>query len=150
MAASLLGLMHMSAEETRTKVRASIDHFMTANPHCIGRDQPLSAAHDRMRALKVRHLPVLDGGKLVGIVSQRDLLFVESLRGVEPAEVPVEDAMTTDVYVVPPERPLGEVCARMVERKYGCTVVARGEHVAGIFTTSDALRVLVGVVEAWL
>ena len=122
---------------------------MTKNPHCIGHDQPLSKAHERMRELRVRHLPVLDGGKLVGILSQRDLFFLETLRDVNPAKVSVEEAMSADVYVVPPERPLGEVAAKMVQSKLGCAVVARGGHVTGIFTTSDALRVLVNIVEAW-
>ena len=85
----------------------------------------------------------------MGILSQRDLYFVESLRDVDPTDVPVEDAMSTDVYVVPPERPVGEVAARMVECKYGCAVVESGERVVGLFTTTDALRILVSIVEAW-
>jgi acetoin utilization protein AcuB len=140
----------MSIEQAKTRLRSSIDHFMTRKPHCIGRDQTLAAAHERMRAIGGRHLPVMDGGKLVGIVSQRDLLSVETMREVDPARVRVEDAMTADVYVVTPERPLGEVAARMVERKYGCAVVVDKSQVVGIFTTTDALRVLVGIVEAWL
>ncbi|HXX69934.1 MAG TPA: CBS domain-containing protein [Polyangiaceae bacterium] len=139
----------MATQEEKPKIRSSIDHFMTPYPHCIGRDQPLSAAHEKMRALRVRHLPVLDAGRLVGILSQRDLYFVETLRDVDPATVTVDDAMSPDVYVVPPEKPLGEVAALMVERKFGCAVVARGEQILGIFTTTDALRVLVGIVEAW-
>ena len=140
----------MANEELEMKVRSSIDRFMTPNPHCIGRDQTLAVAHEKMRAFGFRHLPVLDGGKLVGIVSQRDLFFVETLRDVDPATVTVDDAMSSDVYVVPPERALGEVAARMVERKYGCAVVAKDGDVIGIFTTNDALRVLVSIVEAWL
>lgn len=140
----------MANEELETKIRSSIGRFMTPNPHCIGRDQPLAVAHEKMRTLGFRHLPVLDGGKLVGIVSQRDLLFVETLRDVNPEEVTVDDAMSSDVYVVPPERAIGEVAARMVERKYGCAVVVDGGHVVGIFTTNDALRVLVSIVDAWL
>jgi acetoin utilization protein AcuB len=93
---------------------------------------------------------VLDGGKLVGILSQRDLFFTESLHDVDAMTVPVEDAMSTEVYVVAPEKPLGEVAARMVECKYGSAVVVRDGQVIGIFTTTDALRVLVGIVEAWL
>jgi len=140
----------MPAEDSeKTKVRSSIDHFMTPYPHSIGRDQPLSAAHQLMRSLRVRHLPVLDGGRLVGILSQRDLFFVETLRDVDPAKVRVDEAMSTDVYVVAPEKPLGEVASVMVEHKYGCAVVARGQQIQGIFTTTDALRVLVGIVEAW-
>jgi acetoin utilization protein AcuB len=146
----LASLTVMSDKSDTPHVRSSIDRFMTPDPHCIGRDQTLLVAHERMRALGVRHLPVLDGGKLVGLVSQRDLFFVETLRDVDPAAVPVEDAMSEDVYVVPPDRALGEVAARMAERKYGCTVIANGDKICGIFTTSDALRVLVGIVEAWL
>jgi acetoin utilization protein AcuB len=132
-----------------TQTQASVENFMTPNPHCIGVEQTLSSAHERMRAFGVRHLPVLDGGKLVGILSQRDLFFVETLRDVDPAKVSVAEAMTADVYSVSPEKAVGEVAAKMVERKFGCAVVVRGQHVAGIFTTSDALRVIVGIVAAW-
>jgi acetoin utilization protein AcuB len=142
----------MTAKTVKTpeaSAQSSIEHFMTPNPHCIGRAQPLATAHERMRALGVRHLPVLEGGKLVGILSQRDLFFVETLRDVDPARVPVEDAMTTDVYVVPPQRSVGEVAAKMVERKYGSAVVVRDDRVVGIFTTTDALRTVMSIVEAW-
>lgn len=135
--------------QSRTTMHSSIEHFMTPNPHCIGREQSLAAAHERMRALGVRHLPVLAAGKLVGIVSQRDLLFVETLRDAEPAGVRIDEAMSGDVYTVPPERPIGEVAARMLERKFGCAVVVRDGAVVGIFTTTDALRTLMNIVDAW-
>jgi len=126
------------------RLHQAIRQFMTPAPHSIGRDQPLSVAQDRMRSYGVRHLPVLDGGKLTGILSQRDALLVETLRDVDPAKVPVEDAMSTDVYVVAPETPLEVVAGAMAEHKYGCAVVMDGKHVVGIFTTVDALRALVG------
>jgi acetoin utilization protein AcuB len=116
---------------------------MTPAPHTIGRDQPLALAQERMRSLGVRHLPVLDGGRLVGVISQRDALLVETLRDVDPTKVPVEDAMSTDVRTVPPETPLRDVARDMAEHKYGCALVAEGTHVVGIFTTVDALRALV-------
>jgi acetoin utilization protein AcuB len=126
-----------------SNLRHPIRNFMTPAPHAIGRDQPLALAHERMRTFNVRHLPVLDGGKLVGILSQRDAFFVETLRDVDPAKVPVEDAMSTDVYVVPPDAPLAEVAAEMAYRKYGCAVIAEGSRIAGIFTTVDALHALI-------
>jgi acetoin utilization protein AcuB len=121
----------------------SIRQYMTPAPHSIGRDQPLSLAQERMRNEGIRHLPVLQGGKLVGILSQRDALLIETLRDVDPAKTTVEDAMSTDVYVVSPDTPLRDVARDMAERKYGCAVVAQGAHLVGIFTTVDALRALV-------
>ncbi len=115
---------------------------MTPSPHSIGRDQPLSVAHERMRTLNVRHLPVLEHGKLAGVLSQRDALLVETLRDVDPATTPVEEAMSNDVYVVAPDTPLKDVAHAMVEHKYGCAVVMQGSHLVGIFTTIDALRAL--------
>jgi acetoin utilization protein AcuB len=128
-----------------TKPRYRVRDFMSPAPHSIGRDQPLSHAHERMRASGVRHLPVLEGGKLVGLLSQRDALFVETLRDVDPEKVPVEDAMSVDVYVTSPEATLVDVAATMAEHKYGCAVIMDGSHLTGIFTTVDALRALVEI-----
>jgi acetoin utilization protein AcuB len=122
-----------------------IRDFMSPAPHSIGRDQTLSLAHERMRAAGVRHLPVLDGGKLVGLLSQRDALFIETLRDVDPSTAPVEDAMSVDVYITSPDAPLAEVAATMAEHKYGCAVIMDGAHLAGIFTTVDALKALVNI-----
>lgn len=138
----------MTASSAKTALYQPIRDFMTPAPHSIGRDQPLSLAHERMKGWNIRHLPVLEGGKLVGILSQRDALLVETLRDVNPAEVPVEDAMTSDVYIVWPDAPLGEVVSAMAEHKYGCAVVMNRTHLAGIFTTIDALGALINLAQS--
>jgi acetoin utilization protein AcuB len=115
---------------------------MTSSPHSIGRDQTLRVAHQMMHQHSIRHLPVLDGGKLVGIVSQRDLYFLESVDGVDLAVDKVESAMTQDVYCVPSSSSLRDVVNEMVARSYGCVVAVDGGKVVGVFTTTDALRVL--------
>ena len=114
--------------------------YMTPSPHSIGRDETLVVAHNIMRKNRIRHLPVLDGGVLVGLVSERDLLFIESLRDVDLAEVQVEDAMAVDPYFVNVDTPVREVAAMMIEHKYGSAIVVDHGHVVGIFTTIDALR----------
>ena len=126
-----------------TKPIPAVRKFMTTTPHSIGPDQPLAVAHRMMREHHIRHLPVLSGGKLAGIVTLRDLHLLETLRDVDPEKVTVEDAMTQDVYSVEPDAPLDEVCADMAERKLGSTVVMQNGHVVGMFTTVDACRALV-------
>lgn len=119
-----------------------VREHMTPGPHTIARNQSLSAAHRLMRDHQVRHLPVLDGGSIVGVVSQRDLLLIESLPGVNPTDVRVEEAMVEDVFAVAPDAPIGEVIETMIDRKLGSAIVTEGERVIGVFTTVDALRAL--------
>lgn len=120
---------------------APIRRFMTPSPVTIGRQQTMAEAARRMQEHHIRHLPVLDGGAIVGLVSERDLAIVEGLPGVDPAVVLVEEAMTTDPRVVPPDTSLLEVIDLLGEHKYGAAVVAEAQRVVGIFTTVDALRV---------
>ena len=117
------------------------DH-MTPAPHTIGLDQPMSRASALMREHAIRHLPVLTGGELLGLVSHRDIALVEGLEGIDPANIRVEEAMTPEPYAVTPETPLVDVVRTMGEKKYGAAVVMKGREVVGIFTTIDALRVL--------
>jgi acetoin utilization protein AcuB len=116
--------------------------FMTAGPHTIGVEQSLVTAHELMRRHRIRHLPVLHGGKLVGIVTERDLQVVEGLPGVDPARVTVEQAMTPTPYTITPDTSLEWVVLEMAEHKYGSTVVVEDGRVVGVFTTVDALRAL--------
>ena len=115
---------------------------MTPQPITIGREQTLSVAHAMMRQHHCHHLPVLEHGELVGIISQRDLYFLESLAGVDIEVDKIDDAMSQDTYAVSPDARLGEVCARMADERIGCAVVIERGRVAGIFTTTDALRIL--------
>ena len=90
----------------------------------------------------IRHLPVLEGGRLVGMLSQSDLHLIETLKDVVPKEVLVEEAMSQDAYTVAPETRLADVAREMALHKYGSAVILHGEEVLGIFTTTDALRAL--------
>ena len=119
-----------------------IERYMSATLLSIGAEQTLSAAHALMRDNQVRHLPVLHAGKLVGLLSQRDLHLVETLADVNPDEVLVEDAMSADPYTVSPDADLAAVARHMAEHKLGSAVVVQGNKVIGVFTTVDALRAL--------
>lgn len=118
---------------------------MTVCPHTIGSDQPLSRAHEVMREIGARHLPVLRSGRLVGVLSQRDLYFLETIAGVDVEIDRVADAMTSDVYTTGPDESVRDVARIMAQRKYGCAVVLDGDRILGIFTVTDALRHLADV-----
>jgi acetoin utilization protein AcuB len=122
-----------------------IRQFMSSAPQTIGQEQTLERAHEVMRNEKIRHLPVLEGGKLVGLLSQRDLHLIETLSDVDPKDTTVAEAMSQDVYCVSPDAPLVEVAREMAEHKYGSAVVVEGPKVVGVFTTTDALRALVAL-----
>ncbi|HEY4183520.1 MAG TPA: CBS domain-containing protein [Polyangia bacterium] len=120
---------------------------MTSVPHTIGRSRPIADAQQTMRAHRIRHLPVLDGGRIVGLVSERDLMLMTSLPGVDAHRVRVEEAMVQDLFVVSPETPVGEVVETMIDRKLGSALVGEGDHVIGVFTTVDAMRALHALLE---
>ena len=118
----------------------TVSDLMSRSPHTIGSDQKLEVAHKIMREHALRHLPVLRGGELVGVLTQRDLYFLESIAGVDIAIDTVTDAMMPDVYTIAPDAPLRDVARTMADKKYGCAVVVVGSRVVGIFTATDALR----------
>lgn len=121
-----------------TKSIPKIKKYMTTDVQTIGDEQPMAVAHQMMREQRIRHLPVLHQGKLVGIVSDRDLRLIETLQDVDPKKVNVGEAMTMDTYVVTPDADLDEVVSTMAAKKYGSAIVTDHGHVVGIFTTVDA------------
>lgn len=123
-----------------------VQKVMTAMPHTIETSQPLSAAKSLMRDHGIRHLPVLDGPKLVGLLSDRDIALASSFAGA--ADLRVSDVMMSAPYVVRPETPLNQVITEMAERKYGSAVVQQQNGtLVGIFTAVDALLFLADVLK---
>jgi acetoin utilization protein AcuB len=114
--------------------------YMSTSPHTIGADQTMAHAHDVMRKHGIRHLPVLTGRRLVGLLSDGDLHLIETLRDVDPRKVQVEEAMSDTVYSVTPATPLDEVVKEMARHKYGSAVVMDNGNVVGVFTTVDACQ----------
>ena len=128
------------------KTIPQIQKVMTAMPHTIGSDQTLSVAKEMMSEHGIRHLPVLNGSRLVGLLSDRDIAVASSFKG--SSEMKVDDVMMSMAYVVKPEAPLNEVVSKMAANKYGSVVVQQDNgKVVGIFTSVDALRYLSEVLE---
>jgi acetoin utilization protein AcuB len=115
---------------------------MTSLPHTIGAEQTLAKAEKMMSEYRIRHLPVLQGGKLVGILSDRDVKLVESFKDVDAEKTKVDEAYTPDPYITSPGANLEEVCAQMATHRYSCVLVCDNNKLVGIFTWVDALKAL--------
>lgn len=131
-----------SGREYLPGMATTVREHMSVSPYTIGKDQTLAAASRLMRKHNIRHLPVLEGGALLGILSVRDVYLVQTLADVDEEKVTVEEAMTAEPFAVAPDTALADVVTTMAERKYGTAVVMEGRDVVGIFTTIDALNVL--------
>jgi acetoin utilization protein AcuB len=126
--------------------QAPIRRHMSKAPVAIAHDAKLAQAVALMQAHGVRHLPVLDGERIIGIVSERDLAIVEALVPEDWEDCPVAEAMTPEPYCVAGLTPLGKVARVMAEHRYGCVIVTDDTHaLCGLFTTTDALRCLAGM-----
>jgi acetoin utilization protein AcuB len=133
-----------------SKAIPTIQKYMTYVPKSIGFDQTIETAIDYMRKLHIRHLPVLKGGKLVGILTERDVNLVLGFADADPKTMKVDEAFTPEPYFTKPEALLSEVAVEMAEKKYGCAIVVDNGKLVGIFTEVDALRALAELLETRL
>lgn len=118
-----------------------IEKYMTPMPHTINPGLALKEAVEMMRQYQIRHLPVQFAGKLMGVLTDRDIKLASSFS--HASALKVDDVLTPDPYAVSPHKPLDEVVFEMAEHKYGCAIVQQENgKVVGIFTTTDGMRVL--------
>lgn len=127
-----------------------VQKYMTYVPKTIEASENISQARDVMRKLHLRHLPVLKNGKLVGILTDRDINLLLQLDMVDPKNATIEGAYTNEPYFTAPETPLNEVVAHMAEHKYGCALIMDRGNLIGIFTEIDAYRALAELLETRL
>ena len=132
--------------------------IMTANPVTVSEQATVAEAADLLRDLAIRHLPVVRGGALVGILSDRDLgaldlwtpAGVEDLKALRARRAtPVLRVMSADVVSVDPETGVGEIIAAMIETKIGAVPVVdpATQEVVGIVSYVDVLRAVQDLVE---
>ncbi len=125
---------------------------MTANPHTIATTASAREALARMQTLRIRHLPVLRGSKLVGLVTWTDLMRAAlppatgdgSTRPVEiPERLRVSDVMARELHTTAPDAPVEEAAALLRKHKIGCLLVLERDQLVGIVTESDLFEALV-------
>ena len=115
----------------------------------ISSSESLSTVEDIMRLGRVRHMPVVSSGRLVGVVSERDLLrsSLSSLSSHRTAErkaflyaIEIGRVMSEPPIVISPDATVRQAAQVMAENKIGCLPVVEGEELIGIVTETDVLR----------
>ncbi len=129
------------------KAIPSIQTYMTYLPKTIGFDLTLAQASDYMKELNVRHLPVLEAGKLVGLISERDINLVLKFKDSDSSKMTVLETYTANPYCTSPKTPINEVVAHMASHKFGCAIIVDNDKVVGIFTEIDAYKALSNILE---
>lgn len=131
-----------------------VEKRMKADPIVVGPQDSFRHAMSLIRQRGIRHLPVVEGGRLVGIVTDRDIrqasaspatsLEIHELHYLLE-KVTVRDIMTPKVVTVTPETPIEEAARLMLDRRIGSLPVLRGAVLVGIITETDILQAFVEV-----
>lgn len=125
--------------------------LMTTDVVTVGRNDELTLADDIMKMKRVRHLPVLEEGRLVGILTQRDLFqaalstamgFGEKARKEFLKTVRVKEVMTDQVLTIDPAADVKEAARQMLDHKVGCLPVVEKGKLVGLLSETDLLRVV--------
>lgn len=127
------------------------EHSMTRRVIVVPPHVSLRDAWDIMGFFKIRHLPVVQNGSLLGIVSDRDILLRAAPGGVEPKvpETQIGEAMSAAPYVCSPSTHVAEIVRTMTERKIDAMpVLDAQDKMVGLVTSTDLLLLLIEQDEA--
>jgi CBS domain-containing protein len=124
----------------------TVGDFMTRDLVTVKEDDDLALAESILRLGGIRHLPVVRESKLVGLVTQRDLLRSAAVRAHRSTRA--GDIMVREVVTARPDTSLVQAAKTMLANKYGCLpVVDEGGKLAGIITEADFVRFAADVVQ---
>lgn len=122
-------------------IQRNISHHMTELPHTIGENSSVQKAREMMEEFGYHHLPVLCGGTVVGMISERDLRVAETLK--KDSETLVSQIMSDEPFMVDHDADIKDVLKQMQDKGYSSAIVkGTAKSPWGIFTTTDAIRLL--------
>ncbi len=125
----------------------AVEEFTTPNPVTAREDSGIAELTELMREHGIRHLPIVRGDMVVGVVSERDLKVLAALEPERQSLIRAADLMSPDPVSVRLSDRLDDVALRMSERKIGSVIVLdKAGKFYGIFTATDALNALIEVI----
>jgi len=131
-----------------------VREIMMGSPVTLKPEDSLDLANDVISLGRIRHIPVVDGNRLVGIVTERDLIgaAASQIFGLKNKSksallksVKIKEVMKKRVITAAPNTPIKEVAHLMADKKIGCVPVVSDGVVVGLVTTTDILRYVEGL-----
>lgn len=131
-----------------------VKEIMMGSPVTLKPEDTLDLANDVISLGRIRHIPVVDDGRLVGMITERDLLGTASTQifGLKQKNksallksVQIKEVMKKRVVTVAPDTPIKEAAHLMAEKKIGCVPVVSAGVLVGLVTTTDILRYVEGL-----
>ncbi len=130
------------------KVMPSVQKFMTYLVKTIDVHQNVSHANDLMRRLHLRFLPIVKAGALVGVLTDKEVHMILSLKEHDTSNMKIEDFYSNDFLNFSPEALMDEVLIKMIEKRACCAIVSEKEKLIGVFTETDAYKQLLNLLRS--
>ena len=127
-----------------------VGSVMTPFPYFVDTDDEVGEVERLMGEHQIHHVPVQQNGRVVGIVSERDLYHLGDrfLPIADRARIRAREIMACDPYTVAFDTPLNEVALEMARRHAGSAIVLHHEKLAGILSATDICRILAEIFES--
>ena len=128
--------------------------IMMGSPVTLKPEDSLSLASDVISLGRIRHIPVVDEGRLVGILTERDLIgaAASQILGLKQKNktallksVLIKEVMKKRVISAAPDTPIKELAHLMADKKIGCVPIVSAGALVGLVTTTDLLRYVEGL-----
>jgi len=126
-----------------------VREIMMGSPVTLKPDETLDLANDVISLGRIRHIPIVEDGRLVGLLSERDMMgaTTTTIFGLKRKSksallksVLIKDVMKKKVVTVKPDTPIKDAAHLMKEKKIGCVPVVDEGALVGLVTTTDILR----------
>lgn len=131
-----------------------VKEIMVGSPVTLKPEDTLNLANDLISLGRIRHIPVLEDGRLVGLLSERDLIgaaatqifgLKQKSKSALLKSVLIKDVMKKRVITVTAETKIAEAARLMADKKIGCVPVIDDGRLVGLVTTTDILRYVEGL-----
>src|SRR3954447_19327579 len=152
--AGMLSCGHRQASHGRNgrDLMLRVRDSMTRDVVTLGPGASAAKAWSVCQERNIRHVPIVEEGRLVGLVSDRDLRNVRGGRGDRESDTPrwvsLGDMMTRDIVTIHPLDTIEHAAREIYDRKIGCVPVVADDELVGIITSADMMHTLIQLVGA--